>query len=583
MAAPVIQDADTKSGTVGSNLTSWTLTYPTNIQAGDLLLLLIDSDGSNALNGGGGWTRIMAVSGLNTSGGTEMTLAVLARIADGSETGTFSWTVGANSEQGQWRILRITGWYGSGLPAAWTSGLTNDGNGVAVSAIATVATGGSPNASNAPNPPAFNPANWNLEDTLWIAAMGWDHSDTIANNVNYGAAGWNLYPEQDGGSNGSGLFMARNSGPPLVDQGSGDTYMSVAGDGGITSEACGQSFDPAATTYVKAIAVTCAKYGSPTDGLVVELRSGSCSGTLLGTSGVQYPSTTDPTYSPVTFNFASPIAVTSGTTYYLVVRRVGTRDTNNYYRIRSSSSSVYAGGTAWGKQNGSWTSAPAYDLAFSVLGLVASLDPPTITLSGIEEWAAATIAIRPAPPVRTQSHFRFRNDDGNETAATWKDALDANINLAPNDKFRLRFALEDGVLGNDPPLESYLIVLSTNGGGYGGLLAGMNNASSDYVVGSTPTTQLISSGSFVPGLWVEYAGPGTGNYADVDLGNNTVTELEFTLAIPADAVVGTTYDFHLVANDGFAITYTHTPRVTVVSGQTPTPPVTANEEFFALL
>lgn len=42
---------------------------------------------------------------------------------------------------------------------------------------------------------------------------------------------------------------------------------------------------------------------------------------------------------------------------------------------------------------------------------------------------AAVIAVRPAiTPAWDQTHYRFRNDDGNETTATWKAALDTPVN-----------------------------------------------------------------------------------------------------------------------------------------------------------
>jgi len=41
-----------------------------------------------------------------------------------------------------------------------------------------------------------------------------------------------------------------------------------------------------------------------------------------------------------------------------------------------------------------------------------------------------------------QEGFRFRNDDGSESAATWKANQDTNITLAANTAFRLRFLLK---------------------------------------------------------------------------------------------------------------------------------------------
>jgi hypothetical protein len=165
MAFPVVQTADTKNGTVAVNSTSWTLTWPTNIAAGDLILAFVSADGAtgNWNAAGNGFTLLEA------QGGVANVLTVGAKIADGTETGTFSAAIAA-SESGGWRIFRITGWFGSGLSTEVGGG--NNGAGV-------VADGVTATTAN-PNPPALNPNAWNIEDTLWIAAVGIDTSRTIS-------------------------------------------------------------------------------------------------------------------------------------------------------------------------------------------------------------------------------------------------------------------------------------------------------------------------------------------------------------------------------------------------------------------
>lgn len=53
---------------------------------------------------------------------------------------------------------------------------------------------------------------------------------------------------------------------------------------------------------------------------------------------------------------------------------------------------------------------------------------------GADEYISAAIAL-------DQEGFRFRNDDGSETTATWKEAQDTNINLAINTVARLRMLI----------------------------------------------------------------------------------------------------------------------------------------------
>ncbi len=162
MAFPTIADADTKSGTVTVNSTSWTITYPTNIAVGDLLLLFIGSDGSPDFSATG-FTVITA------SQPGPCTCFLLAKVAAGTETGTFTATATA-TEQGGWRIFRIpaASWFGGALVQG------PDSNGLSAFGDSS----GSPSAN--PNPSVLNPANWDVEDTLWIAAIGVDTSRTIS-------------------------------------------------------------------------------------------------------------------------------------------------------------------------------------------------------------------------------------------------------------------------------------------------------------------------------------------------------------------------------------------------------------------
>jgi hypothetical protein len=47
------------------------------------------------------------------------------------------------------------------------------------------------------------------------------------------------------------------------------------------------------------------------------------------------------------------------------------------------------------------------------------------------------------PPVYEQGAWRFRNDDGNESAATWKEALNTGAEIVAGERFRLRTVVEN--------------------------------------------------------------------------------------------------------------------------------------------
>ena len=65
-----------------------------------------------------------------------------------------------------------------------------------------------------------------------------------------------------------------------------------------------------------------------------------------------------------------------------------------------------------------------------------------------------------------QEGFRFRNDDGSESAATWKANQDTNITLAADTAFRLRFLLK--ATGNPDSIDAQAEArIKPSGGAFG--------------------------------------------------------------------------------------------------------------------
>lgn len=200
-AAAFPQVAEVTSGTQTTNSSDWDLTYPSGLEEGDLILAFLAVDGSEASTpdfSDSGWHRRMRNP-------LEVGIIAAAKISDGTETGTFTVTHGAN-EQGAWRVYRITGWFGSGL---WADSATNDAGFVSINgtgiALAIVDYNGTPSTT-----PSFsgglNPSQWGVEKTLWIAAMAADASPTIsAFPTNY----TNTSADVSGGSAGATLGLAR--------------------------------------------------------------------------------------------------------------------------------------------------------------------------------------------------------------------------------------------------------------------------------------------------------------------------------------------------------------------------------------
>ncbi len=142
MAFPQVQDGDTQSGNEGVNTTSHTLTYPTNLASGDLIISFLSQDGSDSHTYPEGWVQR---SSADTTG-TDHRLRVFVKTSDGTETGNFTVTT-TTSQISVWRVFRITGWNDTALIEG---GTLNKGD------------------SSSPDPGSRD-SGFSGEDMLWIA------------------------------------------------------------------------------------------------------------------------------------------------------------------------------------------------------------------------------------------------------------------------------------------------------------------------------------------------------------------------------------------------------------------------------
>jgi hypothetical protein len=131
------------------------------------------------------------------------------------------------------------------------------------------------------------------------------------------------------------------------------------------------------------------------------------------------------------------------------------------------------------------------------------------------------------------STYRWRNDDGNESTATWKAATNTPIIINNLNPLRLRIAVEDfntsfsGVTGVNANLE-----YSENGGAWQSITATSSMftlVSSSFVTDNTTTTQQISSGNptnFMGGL---FKSTNTNTAYTLSVDGNNFCEHEFCI------------------------------------------------------
>jgi len=155
---PRVHDADTQAGS--GNGSTITVDYPTNLSAGDLVLLVGGNDGRRNVTDPDDPDFVFAFRRYLNGGGTGNFVTAWwgKKVSDGSESGgTFTFTL-STADQFIWRTYRISGWEG-------TLGTTFDN----ASTSGAVCRGIAESLSATSDPPSLDPNNWGAEDTYWFA------------------------------------------------------------------------------------------------------------------------------------------------------------------------------------------------------------------------------------------------------------------------------------------------------------------------------------------------------------------------------------------------------------------------------
>lgn len=163
----------------------------------------------------------------------------------------------------------------------------------------------------------------------------------------------------------------------------------------------------------------------------------------------------------------------------------------------------------------------------------------------------------------TQFDWRWRNDDGNETSATWKAAKNEQANLCANENLRLRIAFE---INPDPNTTNtankttdYKLSYSLSSSGPWTKIdpsvsgQAFKLTSNSMVTNGTATTnQLASPSGFKAGQIITDAQNGTNLTFSTPGGVTSVTEHEWVLMPTASAQVNKVYYFKFEGADNFA-------------------------------
>lgn len=173
------------------------------------------------------------------------------------------------------------------------------------------------------------------------------------------------------------------------------TRVTASGNNNInggtgTAEASAQSFTVPTTKNLTQISLFASKTGTPTDNLIVEVRSDSQTGSVVASASLDAASIG--VLSWITIPMSGTL--NSGTTYFIVVSRDGARDTTNRIDLYNGGN-LYAGGTASVRDSGSWSD-QAWDLGFAIgySGFTgATIDGGTGSIVDIDAWGVAGFAL----------------------------------------------------------------------------------------------------------------------------------------------------------------------------------------------
>jgi len=186
--------------------------------------------------------------------------------------------------------------------------------------------------------------------------------------------------------------------------------------------------------------------------------------------------------------------------------------------------------------------------------------------------AVLCAATATAGPYVVQEHYRWRNDDGNESGATWKQNEDVphTDHVGPAN-IRLRLCIANTAAGYFPDANgwNYRLSYSTNAGGpYAAVPVTATTqpfemtATANYTDGDSASQQITGSGTWTAGVVVEDPSNDSGLF---DLAGGEFSNFEYCFQATTNAVGGVTYYFRLRNGAGDLDAYDQTAALTVIT------------------
>jgi len=387
MAAPRFVAASTGATDAGG---AWTATGHAPAQAGNLIVFHYLQDGTtnNA-------SALTSGTNINAIDGTANTWTKIGPLPSGN------WPVGGSGEA--WQYIWVGRSTGTSAPTASGTNSTSEdlywrfyefadvATGTALAEVIENVTSGGRGYSNGTSATASDHSVQTLgPDRLALNFVAVNDDNAIARFTGQTGGDWTEVAEyaESSGTDGAvqlqWAYTGIANGTPI---GAG---AGVQGTGG-TNEEQAQSFPSGSGGSVTGIALWLSNANAPTDDLVVELQTdsgGVPSGTVVGSSASIAASSLTTTATLRVLPVSATLS--ASTTYWIVLRRTGSRSTTNYFLV--STAYAWASGTAASCSSGTWTVVGG-DLGFHVLIGSGTIDGGTASITDSDAWGVVGFAL----------------------------------------------------------------------------------------------------------------------------------------------------------------------------------------------
>lgn len=233
----------------------------------------------------------------------------------------------------------------------------------------------------------------------------------------------------------------------LTDEAAGATVKVSWGDG-ISMDNIAQAFETDTAWTLTRVAVKVRRMGAPSDSFRIGIYadSGGVPGSLLAFNETLGSALfTELTWTE--FAFATPVALSAGTTYYVQIRRTGAANLSDGYEIAVDEDLGYSDGVMKLYNGAAWvTRSPDADMPFRVIGEISSTAQLAKALAAVDGFSNIIVQVDSLIPVR-----QFIDEDSPVIAmGVIEESLDAGTST--NERLIARAMFDNSVVVGKPEL-----------------------------------------------------------------------------------------------------------------------------------